>query len=177
MIRFSSAGGSAIRCEMGSVSLIAFPEKVEKGAATLQLLSHPEESPTSGVLSWPGEYDIAGVTVRGIGHNEGAQVSFVVQMEDMRIAFISSPLIEWSAHELELLGDVHVLVLPADDPKIAQNIIDEVDPRVLMPVPGLEKKAYADVLKICGAQGQETVDEYKLKTLPVEGREVVVLAA
>src|SRR3989338_11216816 len=100
--------------------------------------------------------------LRGIGHTEGRQVSFVAVINNVRCAFISSPLHEWSDHELELLGDIAVLVVPAEKPKVLQKIIDEVDPRMLILIP-VQGKVDPDELNVCGAKDSEPVSEYKLK--------------
>ncbi|KKW38456.1 MAG: hypothetical protein UY85_C0031G0002 [Candidatus Peribacteria bacterium GW2011_GWB1_54_5] len=175
MLVLKSPKGAAIRCEWGNRSVVVFPEKQEKADALVTLFRTPEEAPQKGTISWPGEYDIQDVTIRGIGHNEGAQISYVVELDSVRCGFLSSPLQEWSDYELELLGDIDVLVVPTDDPKRVQKLVDEIDPRVLIPVSNGDESAYAEVLGVCGARGKEAVPEYKVKVLPVEGREIVVL--
>lgn len=142
----------------------------------MTLLAHPEEEPQAGVISWPGEYDFSGIFIRGIGHEEGRQVSFIVDAEGVRFAFLSTPLHKLNDIELEQIGDIDVLCVPADDVKMAQELVDAVDPRVLIPLPTKDEKTYRELLKIFGAVGKEEVEEYKLKgSLPAEGREVVVL--
>lgn len=77
---------------------------------------------------------------------------------------------------MELLGDIDILCLPADDAKLAQKFIDEVDPRVLIPLPTKDEATFVELLKAVGAQDKDIESEYKLKGgLPVEGREVVIL--
>lgn len=150
-----------------------FPEKVQTGL--LNFLGKPQESPSREVISWPGEYDIAGITIRGIGQLEGQKVSYVITVDDVRIAFPASPLEDWSSDDIEQLGEVHVLVLPAEDPKRCQTLLDEIDPRVLFIVPGSDGSLHPDVLKSCGAMDKEQVKEFKLKgSFGAEGREVVV---
>lgn len=175
MIVLSSPKGATIRCEFGSKAIVVFPEKPEKADALITLLSSPEEVPQEGTISWPGEYDIQEISIRGIGHDDGAQISYVVELDDVRCGFLSSPLQSWSDYELELLGDIDVLVIPADDPKKVQKLVDEIDPRILVPVPNGDASVYDEVLNVCGAKGKEVVSEYKVKGLPAEGREVVVL--
>jgi len=175
MITIHSLGGKTIRCDMDGREIVAFAGKAVEGAK-ISLLATPADEVESGVISWPGEYDIDGIAVRGIGHEEGKRVSFVVDDSHVRIAFMASPLHDWKSHELELLGDVDILCIPADDAKIAQKIIDEVDPRVLIPLPTTDEQTFVDILKAVGAQGKEIEPEYKLKgNLPAEGREVVIL--
>ncbi|MDD5623463.1 MAG: MBL fold metallo-hydrolase [Candidatus Peribacteraceae bacterium] len=180
MITITSLGGQSLKCVVGKMMLAVFPagNKAEKGEDTLTLLSHPEEEPSKNTISWPGEYDIGGIFVRGLGHEEGAQVSFIVEGDGVRMAFLSTPLHMLNDHELELIGDVDILCIPAEDSKTVQTLIDGIDPRVLIPLAGKDAKNFAEVLKVCGAQGKEAVDEYKLKgSLPAEGREVVILKA
>lgn len=175
-----SLGGQTLRCTLGKLQLISFPASVGKSVpeGTMVLLSHPEEEPTDGVISWPGEYDFSGVLIRGLGHEDGRQVSFVVVADGTRFAFLSTPLHKLSDFELSQIGDIDVLVLPCDDAKLVQELIDAIDPRVLIPLATKDEKVFQEVLKACGAQGKEAVDEYKLKgSLPAEGREVVILKA
>ncbi|HVW66488.1 MAG TPA: hypothetical protein VHA78_02025 [Candidatus Peribacteraceae bacterium] len=176
MLTFTSLGGVTLKCSGGPRPFIAYPKKPEEG--TLCLLQSPEEMPSHERLSWPGEYDISGITVKGIGHMEGQKVSYVVDVDGVRIAFPASPLDDWSDEDIEKMGDVHVLVLPAEDVKKCQTLLDEVDPRVLFIVPGSDGSLHPDVLKACGAIDKEHVSEFKLKgSLPSEGREVVVFSA
>lgn len=173
MLTFTSPGGSSLKCSGGARAFVVFPTKPEKDV--LCLLPVPEESPVKERISWPGEYDIAGITIRGIGQNEGQKVSYVVEVDGVRIAFPASPLEEWADEDIEKMGDVHVLVLPAEDAKKCQTLLDEVDPRALFIVPAHDGSLHPDVLKLCGATGKEHVKEYKLKgSFAAEGREVVV---
>ena len=175
MITVKSLGGRAIHVDVNGTTVSAFPKEADANAM-ISLLGAPAEEVTKGTVSWPGEYDIGGVSIRGIGHDEGQRVSYVIDDGKVRIAFISSPLHDWSGKNLELLGDVDILCIPADDVKIAQKLIDEVDPRVLVPLPTKDEATFVELLKTVGAQEKEIEAEYKLKGgLPAEGREVVIL--
>ncbi len=174
MIIFQSKGGHSVECTVDKKTLITFPSKDAK--ADILLLGELEDEPTHTRISWPGEYDISGIAIRGIGQDEGEHVSYAVDMDGVRCAFLSSPLHDWADYELELLGNIDVLCIPADDAKLVQKLVDEIDPRVLIPLPTKDDKTFDEVLKVNGAQGKEVMDEYKLKgSLPQEGREVVVL--
>lgn len=175
MLTFSATKGAAVVCVGAKKSILVFP-KGEINANDLSLISSPEEETHEGVISWPGEYDYDGVTIRGIGHDEGQQVSFVTRIDGVCVAFLSSPVKEWSDYEIELLGDVDVLVVPSEKPKILQKIIDEVDPRVLILRLSGDKKVDEEAIAVCGAQDAEPVSELKLKgSLPAEGRQIVIL--
>lgn len=173
MLTFTHLDGHSVRLTGGDMPVVSFPAKPVSGA--INLFPTPEPSPNRERLSWPGEYNVAGVTVRGIGQLEGQKVSYVVEIDNVRVAFPSAPLEAWDDIDIEHLGEVAVLVLPSDDVKLCQKLIDDVDPRVLVIVPASDGTIHPDVLKACGAVGNERVSEYKLKgSLPQEGREVVV---
>lgn len=173
MLTFTHLKGSSIRVTGGGLPVVSFPDKIMEG--TINLLPSPQEFPNREQLSWPGEYDVAGVTIRGIGQQEGQKVSYVVEADGTRIAFPNAPLEAWEDADIERMGEVQVLVLPAEDPKLCQALLDELDPRVLIIVPTSDGTIHPDVLKACGAVDKEHVSEYKLKgALPQEGREVVV---
>lgn len=175
MLTIKALSGSSVSLSDGKTTVVTYPKKPVADA--INLLSAPEEDPKGKAISWPGEYDVGGVAIKGIGQKEGQQVSYVLQMDDYRIAAPSCPLEEWSQEDIERLGDVAVLVLPAENAKQAQMLIDEVDPRVLVLVSGADGSMDPDVVKAAGATGKEAVSEHKLKgALPAEGREVIVLS-
>ncbi len=175
MLTFSALSGSAFRL-MGAGRNVTVFASEPADAKDLLLQSSPEETPTQGVLSWPGEYDRSGIAIKGVGQEDGQHVSFVMMADDVRVAAIASPVRDWSKSDIEKLGEVAVLVVPAEDAKKVQALVDDVDPRVLILVAGPKGALENDVLKAVGALGKEQVAEYKLKGLPQEGREVVILA-
>ncbi len=179
MLSFSSLGGPIVRLNAGKKTFIVFAKQGSKVPEnTLLFFGEPEDQPAKGTISWPGEYDIDGAAIRGIGHEEGNTVSYVIEIDGTRCAFIHSPLHDWTDFELEELGDVDVLCFPTDNPMIVQKIIDEIDPRVLIPLQTGTPDKHAECLKMCGAAGREAVDKFDIKgSLPQDVREVVVLEA
>jgi hypothetical protein len=176
MLTLSAVPGPGVRLTGLDRPITAYvPKAAQPG--DLVLLSTPEEEPGDDVLSWPGEYDREGVALRGIGQLEGQRVSFLVIADGIRCALLSAPLLEWADADLAQLGDVHVLVLPAEEPKRAQMLLEEIDPRVLVLAPGSDGSVDPEVIRVCGATGKEFQTELKLKALPTEGRDVVVLSA
>lgn len=177
MLTLTSLALGSFKVSGAGKPLIVFPADAAKAAddSTIVLASVPQEQSKDGILSWPGEYHVAGVAVKGIGHLEGKQVSYVVTADGIRLAFLSSPLQEWSDKQVEFVGNIDVLVIPTSDAKLVQKLVDEFDPRVLILLPTKDQAEHSAVMKSIGAK--ETVSEYKLKSsLPQEGREVIVLA-
>lgn len=177
MAIISSLGGLALQGTFGKTDFIIFPPAQGKAGpeGTVTLFAHPDEQPPARTISWPGEYDFNGIYVRGLGHEEGRQVSYVISADDVTCLFMSSPLHTLNDAELEWIGDIDVMVLPIDDVKTVQHLLDVVDPRVFIPLAAKDDKAFQEVLKICASVGKEAVDEYKVRGLPAEGREVVLL--
>jgi hypothetical protein len=179
MVKIQSKGGKTISLESSQGSLLLFPEgKVKASDSTRVLLDAPDDSANGNTVSWPGEYDYGGVSIRGIGQKEGTQISYVVTTESIRCGFLSSPVGEWSEADMQILGDLDVLVVPADDVKLVQKIVEEVDPPVIIPLKSKDEKIFKEVVAACGGKDVETVKEVKLKksTLPTESREVYVLS-
>ncbi|MDB4978239.1 MAG: hypothetical protein JWM56_425 [Candidatus Peribacteria bacterium] len=177
MITFSSLT-SGIKVTGPDKTFIVYPKSSEGASQSTQvLLSVPEEEPTANTISWPGEYNIGSVSLKGIAHRDGQQVSFVAIMDDVRLCFISSPLQQWSDAQMETAGNIDVLVMPTGDIKLIQKLVDEFDPRILVLVPGEEGDPEDPMFKALGANDASMMKEFKLKGgLPQEGRQVVVLA-
>ena len=175
MITFSSSDGAACMVESDSAKFAVFPAKIPKD--TWCLLSHPEEDLTNKkIVSWPGEYDFEGVTVRAVGQEAGKQVSYACHTENIRIAFVDTPVLDWTDTEIEKLGDVDVLVIAADNPKKITPFLEAVDPRVII-LFNVKGGDLAGTAKACGATSVEPVSEFKVKpsTLPSDSRQVIVL--
>lgn len=175
MLTFSALSESSLKIVGADAPVVVFPESAPKGdGITILSVPLPAEEYNERVISWPGEYNLSGISFRGIGHNDGKQVSYVMTADGIRIGVLSAPLQDWTDTQIESVGDIDVLVLPAGETKLCQKLIDEFDPRILIVLPGKEKGALGAIEKILGSK--KTESDYKVKSLPAEGREVVVLA-
>jgi hypothetical protein len=175
MITFSTSSGSACSVSTGSVSFAVFPSKASKDAWAL--LSHPEEQLTDKKwVSWPGEYDFAGMSVRGVGQEGGRQVSFLCTGEGVRMAFVDGPVLDWTDAEIERMGEVDVLCIAADQPKKVLALVESIDPRVIV-LFSVKSGDLAGTAKACGLGSVAAVAEFKVKpgSLPQDSRQVVVL--
>lgn len=175
MITFSYSDGMACKVRTDATVFEVFPEKPSKDVWTL--LSNPEEAISDKkFLSWPGEYDFSGMTVRAVGQEEGRQVSYTCNTENMRFAFVSTPVLDWADAEIEKLGDVDVLVVAADNPKKVLALVEAVDPRIII-LFSVKGGDLAGTAKACGNASIQPVAELKVKpgSLPSDARQVVVL--
>ncbi len=175
MIIFHSSENAACTVNTDSATFEVFPTKIPKD--TWCLMSHPEEELVNKkVVSWPGEYDFGGVTVRAVGQEAGKQVSYACHTNNIRMAFVDAPVLEWTDTEIEKLGDVDVLVIAAENPKKLTPFIEAIDPRVII-LFNVKGGDLAGTAKACGAHSVEPVTEFKVKpgSLPTDSRQVVVL--
>lgn len=175
MLTFTPKKGAACTVEIDSATFDVFPAEAPKDGWAL--LSHPEEEMKSKqVVSWPGEYDFAGISIRAVGQDLGRQVSYSCNMEGVKVAFIDTPVLEWPDADLAKMGDVDILVIAADDPKKVTALTEAVDPRVII-LFSVKDGDLAGVAKACGMASVQTVDEFKVKqgALPQDNRQVVVL--
>ena len=177
MITFTALSPTSFKLANGDATMTVFPDGGKSTKDGITLLGVPADpSQQSGsAVSWPGEYNMNGISIRGIGHDDGKQVSYVIDPDHVRCALLSEPVKDWTDKQVETVGDIDVLVMPAADSKLTQKLVDEFDPRVLILLPGKDKAALAAVEKVIGVK--QKVSEYKIKgSLPQEGRDVVVLA-
>ncbi len=175
MMTFTASSTAACSVKTDEAQFDVFPAKVPKD--TWCLLSHPEEAlENRKAVSWPGEYDFGGVTVRGIGQEEGKQVSYTCNTGGIRAAFVDAPVLAWSDAEIEKLGDIDVLVVAADDAKKVIALVEAVDPRIII-LTETKDGDLAGVAKACGMASITPEKEFKVKpaSLPTDSRQVVVL--
>ncbi len=117
--------------------------KQTANVVTLSLAEDPQYSyrqaaPGAMVLDAPGEYEIGGVLVTGLGsrRNDGRRtVSFVVELDGIRVAHLGLP----TSGQLPDLGDVDVLLLPVGgdgsyNAVVAADVMTRIEPKVAIPM-------------------------------------------
>lgn len=133
------------------------------------------------VIDAPGEYEIGGVFVLGI--STGKTTAYVVSMDDLRLVFLNDLKEKLSEKQIEDIDGTDILFLPAGDAKQAGEIINQIEPSIIIPMayklPGLkaELPLLEDFLKETG-QEATTIEKLIISKdkLPLE-KEVVVLNA
>ena len=151
------------------------------------------------IIRGPGEYEIKGVSMRGIqtfhdaveGKERGLNTIYVIEMEGITLCHMGD-FGEKAIREdvLENIGDVDILMIPVGgtytiDEEEAAKIVNQIEPRVVIPmhykVPGLKVniESVEKFLKEMGVRLQEAEERYtiKQKDLPQDDRKVVVLRA
>jgi len=149
------------------------------------------------VINSAGEYDVKGVTIRGIpsyhdneqGKKYGENTIYVIQFEGVTVCHLGCLGHTLTERQLSDIGDVDILLVPIGgdrtmDAKAAASVINEIEPRVVIPthfaLPKLKYKlaAVEPFLKEMGASKVAAEPRFKVKRsdLPKEETRVVLLA-
>lgn len=148
------------------------------------------------VFSWPGEYETKGIHFKLVHsfHNskdDAEQLEnniSVMHFGGIRLCHLGAQGTKLTPEQLEQAGDVDILFVPVGgkgmvDAKKAKEIVEQVEPRVIVPMAydtegsKLELGSLADFLKVMGASGEEALPSFKVKRseLPEDNSKVVVL--
>lgn len=182
---------------------LKFP-KVESADLVTVSHGHPDHNHVSlvggtpFVISGPGEYEVAGVTVVGYGsfHDDkkgeerGKNTIYKMTVDGIRIAHLGDLGHKLSEELVDKLGDVDILLLPVGgfytvDAAAAVEVVAQIEPLVVIPMhykregmgKGFEEVEGVDkFLKLMGAEGVEKLNKYTVSRdrLP-ENTTVVVL--
>lgn len=135
------------------------------------------------VISGPGEYEVAGVSVMGIaarGHADEAgqetAVIFKIIADDISVIVTGHIQPDLTDQQLEAIGRVDVLAIPVGggitlDGAEAAKVIREVEPKIIVPTYFANPKTkyptdvaeLSEALKNLGMEPAETVPKLKLK--------------
>jgi L-ascorbate metabolism protein UlaG (beta-lactamase superfamily) len=141
------------------------------------------------VLDWPGEYEVSNVAIEAIcplGENFNI---FVFALDGIKICHLSYLSHELPEDLLDRIGEVDILMVPVGgsevlDGKLAQKVVEAIEPRVVIPMlyAGTETKlkigGIADFLKAMGKTATEPTEKYSVSSrssLPEDRMDFVVL--
>jgi len=148
------------------------------------------------VFDWPGEYEVGGVHMQGIAsfHNvkedkeQMENTIFTFEINGVHFCHLGQLGTKLIPEQLEQIGDVDVLFIPVGgkmtiDAKKAKEVIEQVEPRVIIPMAYCAEEdncglgSIAPFLLEMGAQTIEPIDEFDLKRseLPEDASKVVIL--
>jgi L-ascorbate metabolism protein UlaG (beta-lactamase superfamily) len=102
---------------------------------------HPEESKKVFLVSHAGEYEVQGVFVIGVDapkKDDTPHTLYRIDAEGMRVGFLGAIDRSLTAKEVDALGTIDVLILPAGgngvlSPQDAASVIGEIEPRLVIP--------------------------------------------
>lgn len=144
----------------------------------------PEHLDSTFRAEMPGEYEIAGVVIRGIaarGHmdEEGKKtaVIYTVEADDTKVAILGHIYPELYEEQLEAIGLVDVAIVPVGgngytlDGAGALKVIKQIEPKVVIPTHYADKALkyevpqaeLTDAVKNLGMEISEKLAKYKIK--------------
>lgn len=147
------------------------------------------------VISGPGEYEIAGVSIFGVrtfhnaakGSKRGANAVYLINLDGMRIVHLGDLGHKLTESQLEEVNGADILIIPVGgtytlNAKEAVEVIGQVEPKIIIPMhyrlPGLTIKLapVEEFLKEIGVKAIKPIPKLTISKdrLPEE-REVVVL--
>lgn len=165
-MHISWLGYSAFRITTGGTTIIVDPVdavsgfKVHKQGADIVLSSADNQKLTDAVsgapfmITGPGEYEVKTVFVYGAQHN--ASTIYSVVAEDVSVAVIGPIKVKEIANsQLELIEGNDILIIPVGGgpvcaPKEAVQIINQIEPRIVIP----------SYYRIKGSKGLGTVEAF-----------------
>lgn len=119
----------------------------------------------------PGEYEIREARIFGLKDNKG--IIYKIEMDGLSILHLNHLQEKLSEEKVETLGDVDIIFLPLDKPKLASYYLSQLEPLVVIP---LEEKGIDGFLKEEGIERVERLSEVVVtKDALPEERKIVVL--
>lgn len=182
--------GSGLRGPQGQVDLI--------------LESHTDETKEKEIssekeltLDTPGEYAVKGITVVGLpsfrdaqgGAEKGQNTIFLLETEDLRLAFLGSLGSDLAPEAIDALSGVDLLFISVGSkdgkdtlsPKVAAELARKIEPRIIIPMHyamnGLALSAESEkaFLEALGGKAAEKVTKLNLKKKDLEGKPLEIV--
>jgi L-ascorbate metabolism protein UlaG (beta-lactamase superfamily) len=157
----------------------------------------PEHKGAMFSAEMPGEYEISGAIIRGIGarahmDEEGKKsaVIYTLEAEDSRVCVLGHVYPELSEQQLENIGMVDVVLVPVGgngytlDGIGALKIIKQIEPKYIIPTHYADKvikyevpqQELSEAIKSLGMEPIETVAKYKIRAgEPTDTTKLIIL--
>lgn len=197
-------GHSSFKIKGKTVALITDPFdpamvgiKFPKNEADLVTVSHDHKdhnmvSLVGGVkrvIDKPGEYEIAGTSVIGIqsfhddqkGAERGKNIIFVIEMDGLRLCHLGDLGHALSDETVAAIGDIDILFVPVGgtytiDYKIASDVVNAIEPKVIIPMhyqtDELNAENFADLGKVDSFLTQMALRVERLPKLQIKAGEL-----
>jgi L-ascorbate metabolism protein UlaG (beta-lactamase superfamily) len=144
----------------------------------------PKHTDTLFRAEIPGEYEISGVVIHGIGarghmDEEGTKnaVIYTIEADDSKVAVIGHIYPELSEEQLESIGRVDVAIVPVGgngytlDGVGALKVIKQIEPKIVIPTHYADKSIKYEVpqtelseaVKSLGMEISEKIGKFKIK--------------
>lgn len=170
----SLLGPSGVKCQVADFSVLVNPPSNKKGSLVLETggeITDDDRGPAEGRVDGPGEYEVAGVRVRGIhlpreSSGNKVKTAYAVNFDSIRLAFLDVLESALEQTELDKLGEVDILFVDTEGSKLNTkemvSLIKKIDPNTVIPLSGKGAK------KMLEEFGQKGKAEEKLTIKPKE---------
>jgi hypothetical protein len=142
VIRVAPSG--SVSCEISDFRIVVDPGPRERGSLVLKTSATlPFEISSPETIDRPGEYDIAGIKVKGLeieteSDTKVIKTSYLVEADGVNLCFLDGLVKEPDDAFLEKLGEVDVLFITADkgslEPKKLGAVVKEIEPKIVVAV-------------------------------------------
>lgn len=147
------------------------------------------------VINWPGEYEVQGAAIIAIpaytnervegDTDKGRIIIFSLLVDNIRICHLAEIGQDLDEEILEKIGGVDILMVPvaskrALDNKKIHKTIEEIDPRVVIPMYYDNDEELQKFLKEMGVTDHEVLDSFEAKAksaLPEDRTDFIALKA
>lgn len=167
-------GEACFLLETGGTRILIEPPSKESGLAVPRLKSDilistkPLNNENGAfVIDSPGEYEVKGVNILGIG--DGDNTIYSIEMDEIKIAHLGFIKKELDNEKLELLGEPDIVLVPTGglkdelfDAEAAVKLINKMEPKIAIPMLYDTRG-----LKIKRAPIADFIKESEAKDLPV----------
>jgi len=147
------------------------------------------------VINGPGEYDVKGVSIKGVysyhddskGSERGINTIYIIGVEDMKVCHLGDlGQKELADMQLDKIGEIDILMVPVGgiytiNDEEAVKIINQIEPSVVIPMHykidgvNIKLEKIDNFLKEVGVE-PETTQDYTVKKLDLgENMKVVVM--
>jgi len=192
-------GDHCFRVQSGELSVLVNPSSNRlKGDVVLRTITSaatgaqtqkarpltPERSDGGREISFPGEYEMKGIVVRGFPFPHESTEKFLktiylVQWEDVSLAFLGHISKAFDGELLEELGEPDVLFVPTGDdhfiaPEAAAKLAKQLEPAVIIPSYAKDAKGFLKTFGQSASPQEKFV--FKKKDLTGKKGEVVLLS-
>lgn len=168
-VEITYLGQSSFKVKGKQASVVVEPH----GSAEADILTfgkYGKESKATGFrIDGPGEYEIKEVSVIGVAN--GDKTIYVIEVEGLRVCYVGGVSQKLVQDQLEEMGSIDILLLPVGgegeaDPKLAVEVLRQVDPWIAIPTLG----ETANFLKELGKENIEPVAKLSITSekLPSE---------
>ena len=99
------------------------------------------------IIDTPGEYEVCGLRIFGVhsfhddkqGKKRGPNTIYIYDFEEARVAHLGDLGHELTADEMEELENIEILIVPVGgiytiDPKIAMQVVESIEPMIVIPM-------------------------------------------